>query len=87
MRRSLLAISVMTIAVAILWSGLISWEAANAQARRPPKANAWEYKSVIRGTPDINIAEFNRLGAEGWELAISVSPRENTTYYLFKRPR
>ena len=51
----------------------------------PPR---WQYKCLTRATdaPDMEEAELNSLGQDGWELAGVVASPQGTRFY-FKRER
>jgi hypothetical protein len=53
------------------------------KAAPPPSVVRWEYK-IFPGAPDER--EFNKLGADGWELATSVHPAGGPPTHTFKRP-
>jgi hypothetical protein len=53
----------------------------------------WEYRVVTGGSrgwgkPEALEAEFNRLGAEGWEMVVGVAygAQSQATAVVFKRP-
>ncbi|MBP1656253.1 MAG: hypothetical protein H6Q31_854 [Bacteroidetes bacterium] len=58
--------------------------AADAQQDKRPKQQhvVWEYRDAA----NLNIAQLNTIGAEGWELAV-VTPYGKDYYYIFKRPK
>lgn len=65
---------------------LVSWGGSRAQSAR--SAN-WEYKIVTKHGVAPSADEFNKLGAEGWELVLreeSLYERRRVDYY-FKRAR
>ena len=76
---------------------LIAWgarEPAAAQEKPAPAVPKWEYKAVhvpvAQVTEKEGVAQFNTLGAEGWELCGTVSAAEgrvNWGVFVFKRPR
>jgi hypothetical protein len=76
---------------------LIAWasrEPASAQEKAAPVVPKWEYKvvhvPVAQLTEKEGEAQFNQLGAEGWELSGTVSAstnRVNWGIFVFKRPR
>ena len=43
----------------------------------------WEYKTVDCG---LLYNDANKLGAEGWEMAVTIQP-STTCYVYFKRPK
>ncbi|HEX4608333.1 MAG TPA: hypothetical protein VH092_09015 [Urbifossiella sp.] len=49
-----------------------------------PRPAMWEYR-VHQSVPDAN--EFNRLGADGWELATSYAAPNAAPVHTFKRPK
>ena len=57
---------------------------ADAQQDKRPKQQhvVWEYRDAA----NLNIAQLNAIGADGWELAV-VTPYGKDYYYVFKRPR
>lgn len=67
---------------------LVGWGGSRAQSAA--RSN-WEYKIVIKYGVSADVGEFNKLGAEGWELVL----REESVYeksprrvdYFFKRAR
>lgn len=67
---------------------LVGWGGSRAQSA--VRGN-WEYKIVTKYGVAPNVDEFNKLGAEGWELVM----REESLYeksprrvdYFFKRAR
>ena len=67
---------------------LAGWGGSRAQSA--VRSN-WEYKIVIKYGVPADVSEFNKLGAEGWELVL----REESLYdksprrvdYIFKRAR
>lgn len=54
------------------------------QGGPPRPAGQWEYK-VVTGPPTAE--EFNRLGADGWELAASTGTTNTGFYHTLKRPK
>jgi hypothetical protein len=64
-----------------LWGGP-STEAQEKGKAAPPVVR-WEYK-IFPGAPDER--EFNKLGADGWELATSSHPAGGPPTHTFKRP-
>jgi hypothetical protein len=68
-----------------------SLEPVSAQEKAAPTVPKWEYKVVLLengpdNDPRANQAEFNKLGAESWELcALHSSNRPN--FCIFKRPK
>jgi hypothetical protein len=54
----------------------------------PMRRPRWEYKHVTRpaDAPDMDDAELNALGREGWELVGVVAGAKGTRFY-FKRER
>lgn len=48
----------------------------------------WEYKRLTRptDTPEVDEADLNALGREGWEL-VGVVPGPTSTHFYFKRER
>lgn len=72
-------------------------DAASAQEKPAAVAQKWEYKMVAKDVdglaprnPRNEEAEFNQLGADGWELCATVGPATNKglrfVYFIFKRP-
>jgi hypothetical protein len=67
---------------------LAGWGGSRAQSSA--RSN-WEYKIVTKYGVGADVGEFNKLGAEGWELVL----REESLYeksprrvdYFFKRAR
>jgi hypothetical protein len=67
---------------------LAGWGGSRAQSSA--RSN-WEYKIVTKYGVSADVVEFNKLGAEGWELVL----REDSVYeksprrvdYFFKRAR
>lgn len=61
-----------------------------SRAQSSARAN-WEYKIVTKYGVPADVGEFNRLGAEGWELVLredSVNERSpRRVDYFFKRAR
>jgi len=53
---------------------------AHAQTTPPRSVERWEYTVIQSQNP--NIARFNELGAQGWELAGS---RDGNFNWVFKR--
>ena len=71
---------------------LVAWfsrEPVSAQEKPAPAVQKWEYKIVLPDNvedPRANQTQFDKLGAEGWELcAAHSSTRPN--YCVFKRPK
>lgn len=48
----------------------------------------WEYKRLTRPTdaPEVDEADLNALGRDGWEL-VGVVPGPTSTHFYFKRER
>jgi hypothetical protein len=73
----------------ILMVAWLSREAVGAQEKPVPALQKWEYKIVRPDNvedPLANQTQFDKLGAEGWELcAAHSSTRPN--YCIFKRPK
>jgi hypothetical protein len=55
-------------------------EAQNAQ--QAPRAVKWEYTDGA----NLNVAQMNALGDQGWEMVTFVSYGKDL-YYVFKRPK
>ena len=76
----------LTLIVLVAW---LSRGPAVAQDKPVTALQKWEYKIVLPQSvtdPRDNQAQFDKLGAEGWELcAAHSSTRPN--YCIFKRPR
>jgi hypothetical protein len=76
---------------------LVVWvwrEPAAAQDKGAPAVPKWEYKAVhvpvAQMTEKEGVAQFNTLGADGWELCGTVSAvdgRVNWGIFVFKRPK
>jgi hypothetical protein len=67
---------------------------ALSQEKPAAAVQKWEYKVVQKAVSELNekdvVAEFNGLGAEGWELSSTVSLTIRTMPYgalIFKRPK
>ena len=58
-------------------------DSAVAQTPRDNVVATWEYKVLINE----RIAEFNRLGSEGWELVTATASIDRNNAYYFKRPK
>jgi hypothetical protein len=63
----------------------------SAQEKAAPAAQRWEYKVVLLDNgrdndPRANQGNFDKLGAEGWELA-ALHSGSQPGYCVFKRPR
>jgi hypothetical protein len=73
---------------------LVSRDPAPAQEKPAAAVQKWEYKVVQKAVAELNekdaVAEFNGLGAEGWELSTTISLTIRTMPYgafIFKRPK
>ncbi|MBN9682338.1 MULTISPECIES: hypothetical protein [unclassified Corallococcus] len=53
----------------------------------PPPAPAYEYTFVKREGPDEDLAELQRLGAEGWRVVSTVVVDGSTRRYVLMRER
>ncbi|RKH43631.1 hypothetical protein D7X55_20905 [Corallococcus sp. AB049A] len=53
----------------------------------PPPATAYEYTFVKREGPDEDLAELQRLGAEGWRVVSTVVVDGSTRRYVLMRDR
>ncbi|NOK21175.1 hypothetical protein [Corallococcus carmarthensis] len=53
----------------------------------PPPAPAYEYTFVKRESPDEDLAELQRLGAEGWRVVSTVVVDGSTRRYVLMRDR
>ncbi|MGE6758658.1 hypothetical protein ACQKGO_11635 [Corallococcus interemptor] len=53
----------------------------------PPPAPAYEYTFVKREGPDEDLAELQRLGAEGWRVVSTVVVDGSTRRYVLMRDR
>lgn len=73
----------------ILLAAWFSREPVGAQEKAGPVLQKWEYKIVLPDNaedPRANQTQFDKLGADGWELcAAHSSTRPN--YCIFKRPK
>jgi hypothetical protein len=71
---------------AILLAVWFSHSPATAQER--PAAQNWEYKIVLLegDDPRANQADFNKLGADAWELC-ALHSGTRPPFCVFKRPR
>ena len=82
-------IGLATVLGLILLAAWLSREPVGAQEKPAPILQKWEYKIVLPDNvedPRANQAQFDKLGAEGWELcAVHSSTRPN--YCVFKRPK
>lgn len=87
MTKKLGMIGLAVVCVLLLLAGWPSREPTGAQEK--PAVQKWEYKIILPDRADdplANQGQFDRLGAEGWELcAAHSSTRPN--YCVFKRPR
>jgi hypothetical protein len=72
------------IGVALVLAALIVGRVAEAQnaAQQTPKVVKWEYTDGA----NLNIAQMNALGEQGWEMCTFVSYGKDL-YYIFKRPK
>jgi hypothetical protein len=69
--------------------GWLSRQPIGAQEEAPPAVQKWEYKVVLPDDaldPRKNEAQFNRLGADGWELC-AAQGNTSPNYCIFKRPK
>lgn len=72
------------IGIALVVAALIIGRTAEAQnaPQVAPKVVKWEYSDGA----NLNIAQMNALGDQGWELCSFVSYGKDL-YYVFKRPK
>jgi hypothetical protein len=72
------------IGVALVLAALIVGRVAEAQnaAQQTPKVVKWEYTDGA----NLNIAQMNALGEQGWEMCTFVNYGKDL-YYIFKRPK
>lgn len=87
MRKNNVAVIAAVVGV-VLFFITSSREPARAQAQ---PAQKWEYKIVLLDNgadqdPRNNQAAFNKLGADGWELA-AIHSATRPEYSVFKRPQ
>lgn len=61
--------------------------APRKEAAPPPPAPAYEYTFVKREGPDEDLAELQRLGAEGWRVVSTVVVDGSTRRYVLMRDR
>jgi hypothetical protein len=84
-----IAVGMLAIVGLVLLLASYSLQRVNAQEQASPAVQKWEYKVVLPESvqdPLVNQAQFNRLGAEGWEMcAVHSSTLPN--YCVFKRSR
>jgi hypothetical protein len=74
-------IALVIVVIAILASG---WTRSNGSA----ETIKWEYVSYQASTTSSRDQEWNRLGAEGWELVAIQSQNEaNSPWFVFKRKK
>ena len=81
---------------------LFAWttrQPVEAQVKPAPAVPRWEYKVVTKVTrdmtdlkPGVLETEFDKLGAQGWELCASAHPTPSTAAppavaFVFKRPK
>jgi hypothetical protein len=71
---------------------LVTWLSrapVGAQEKAAPSVQKWEYRIILPDNvedPRANQAQFDKLGADGWELCVAhSSTRPN--YCVFKRPK
>lgn len=70
--------------VAAVWLGVNGGSPrAEYQARVDVDVERWEYQMVAITN---GIAEFNRLGADGWELCATMGDNSPQAVLFFKRP-
>lgn len=68
--------------VLILLLAAVAWASGRPPA---PEKVTWEYRASYAS--GMQTDDFNRLGADGWELATVACPEKLQCIYQFKRPR
>ncbi|MBP1679386.1 MAG: hypothetical protein H6Q29_1297, partial [Bacteroidetes bacterium] len=69
--------------VVVLAAGIAAHTAEGQNAaQQAPKIVKWEYTDGA----NLNIAQMNALGEQGWEMCTFVSYGKDL-YYIFKRPK
>ena len=94
MNKVYLSASVAGVALLILLAS-VPWQPVSGQEKPAPAIQKWEYKVVAKAVADLSPneteAEFNKLGAEGWELCATVNPapppRVAVVTFVFKRAK
>ena len=59
------------------------------RAEAVPTKSRWEYRCISDGdTTSLSdvVAQLNKAGAEGWELAVAGNRTTTTSHYCLKRP-
>ena len=72
---------VLTVIVCLTVCFVVAWgpTGSHAPAQDKVAATKWEYRFYNYA----EVAEFNKLGDEGWEVAVSYGPSR----FVFKRPK
>ena len=96
MNKVYISAAVVGVALLLLFASF-SRQPVSGQEKPAPAVQKWEYKLVGKALgPDFrqneSEDEFNKLGAEGWELCAAAppSPRPNAlpvVTFVFKRPK
>ena len=75
---------VVVVGLALVLAALIIGRTAEAQnaPQQAPKVVRWEYTDGA----NLNIAQMNALGEQGWEMCSFVNYGKDL-YYIFKRPK
>jgi len=61
--------------------------ASPTESQAPPRLVQWEYKVYHHGPPRREDQEFDKLGADGWELVSSTYMLGGVSSHSFKRPK
>jgi hypothetical protein len=90
MNTRIVGIGLVTVLGLTFLAAWLSREPVGAQEKPAPSLQKWEYKIVLPDSiedPRANQAQFDKLGAEGWELCAMHSGTPRPNYCVFKRPK